>query len=795
MIENLEEIKAQLNIENVLQEIGYDKSNPQYSGKEVRDYCPAHGGDNQRSLCINVQTKACKCFTCGFEGDLIGLYMKSKNVDFADAVKTLAPIAVKYSASVKTDMPQIERTPRKVLDSSSSSGDHPYLKLKKVDACADLYYGKDSRGNPSIVVPFWSADGILETVQFVHSNGKYFLSGYSYIGAFFSTSDSFNDGDIVYLAEGLATMLTIWMALNKSAHTVSFGSANNLVHVAKALKSKYPNIKLVICLDNNEAALTQVEKLKDMSNFSYRLPSFNGMTSFDSSKPLADFNDIISKCNQPLSVVTDQLNKALSFSDLPIPINKTGNDAATEVVKNDIIQSSFNSEFQEDLLSYLLNRQTLVEVMQDGFNPSNFGPHLFTGYNRLAIDGIIKAWEQDVPVSIAQVSINSGNSSSEFYKALNHIKLRSTITPQQVPDRLKQLNQQHAQERLNTIISQAQHSNLSLEEKCDILRKGADIVHGTSVTILPQTYHLPQIIDNIKNPKYKPLATGIKSLDRLIGGGFIKEELGILTGGAGAGKSAFALQVTDSVAKKGGIVIYISIEIGENKLTERSLKRLEYKHGSYENGLAEYQSFAENIYLVKGRHNMQVAEIRGMVLNVAQQRKDKDILLIIDPFQRLGTGNERVDSNETTKVNELCSQIKEMGTDLKIPILALSDTVKAHKDNKTGEGLSRGSYMADHTGDYMIHLRTSRIAIKAIYGEKPDAKEIEDDPFIGKIETKLNRAEYTDPKGRYALKYDWDKYAALVTSKVRDNCKFSPLFIYKPNLHLFEDTELWEDIF
>ena len=133
------------------------------------------------------------------------------------------------------------------------------------------------------------------------------------------------------------------------------------------------------------------------------------------------------------------------------------------------------------------------------------------------------------------------------------------------------------------------------------MRPKFDDIQGGLETMLPQSHHLHQIIEDIRNPKHKPLATGITSLDRLIGGGFIKTELGMLAGGAGAGKTAFALQIADSVAARGGIVVYISVEIGISKLTERSLKRLSYepiskKSLSLESSIEKYQSFANNIY-------------------------------------------------------------------------------------------------------------------------------------------------------------------------------------------------------
>ena len=43
---------------------------------------------------------------------------------------------------------------------------------------------------------------------------------------------------------------------------------------------------------------------------------------------------------------------------------------------------------------------------------------------------------------------------------------------------------------------------------------------------------------------------------------------------------------------------------------------------------------------------MLTSEIRGMTLNIMRQHPGKDVLLIVDPFQRLGTGNERIISQQ-----------------------------------------------------------------------------------------------------------------------------------------------------
>jgi hypothetical protein len=90
-------------------------------------------------------------------------------------------------------------------------------------------------------------------------------------------------------------------------------------------------------------------------------------------------------------------------------------------------------------------------------------------------------------------------------------------------------------------------------------------------------------------------------------------------------------------------------------------------------------------------------------------------------------------------------------------------------------------------------LRTSLKPIEALYGEGATRAD-DGDPLAKEITEELKKGVFADKNGRYKLSDKWDKYASLVTSKNRDGAKFSPLFVYKPHLHLFIDTNLCKDI-
>ncbi len=67
------------------------------------------------------------------------------------------------------------------------------------------------------------------------------------------------------------------------------------------------------------------------------------------------------------------------------------------------------------------------------------------------------------------------------------------------------------------------------------------------------------------------VATGFGSLDRLLGGGIRRQDLVVLAGDVGAGKSSFALAIALRSAAAGTPVMYLSGEMSEERLMERAL--------------------------------------------------------------------------------------------------------------------------------------------------------------------------------------------------------------------------------
>ena len=78
---------------------------------------------------------------------------------------------------------------------------------------------------------------------------------------------------------------------------------------------------------------------------------------------------------------------------------------------------------------------------------------------------------------------------------------------------------------------------------------------------------LQKIADAKKNLEFLP--TGLISLDRELDGGFIKEELVVVGGFTGIGKSYLSSQIMFNIAKQGFKTVYFSLEITNQMILSR----------------------------------------------------------------------------------------------------------------------------------------------------------------------------------------------------------------------------------
>lgn len=135
-----------------------------------------------------------------------------------------------------------------------ASPQHPYLIRKGLEPA------RLRQSDNTLVIPVHSCtDCKIMSVQFIEQDGlKHFLGGGKTKGGFYATRQA-KAGEMLVLAEGVATSLSLqqhWKI--DGCHYAAF-SAGNLVTLAKALRSRYPSNPMLICGDSDLSGTGQRE--------------------------------------------------------------------------------------------------------------------------------------------------------------------------------------------------------------------------------------------------------------------------------------------------------------------------------------------------------------------------------------------------------------------------------------------------------------------------------------------------------------------------------------------------------
>jgi putative DNA primase/helicase len=160
---------------------------------------------------------------------------------------------------------------------------HPYLSAKGVAAHGARLHGEN------LVLPLRDAEGVLHSLQLIAPNGaKRFLPGgrvqgcYFLIGALDKT---------ICICEGFATGASIHEATGYAV-AVAF-NAGNLLPVARALRAKHPDARLILCADDDwktdgNPGLTKAREAALAVGALLAIPDFGA----DRKPGMTDFNDL-----------------------------------------------------------------------------------------------------------------------------------------------------------------------------------------------------------------------------------------------------------------------------------------------------------------------------------------------------------------------------------------------------------------------------------------------------------------------------------------------------------------------
>lgn len=182
---------------------------------------------------------------------------------------------------------QAQQTAQQRWQAASPCTNHPYLAAKGIGA-----HGLRQQGNV-LLVPMRDDTGTLHSLQFIDAEGgKRFLKDGRTGGYYFGIGKP--DGALC-IAEGFATGASIYEATGYAV-AIAF-DAGNLLPVARVLRAKFPDLKIILSADDDHATpgnpgLTKATEAAHAVGGSLAVPDFG----VDRPEKATDMNDLAQHC-------------------------------------------------------------------------------------------------------------------------------------------------------------------------------------------------------------------------------------------------------------------------------------------------------------------------------------------------------------------------------------------------------------------------------------------------------------------------------------------------------------------
>lgn len=215
------------------------------------------------------------------------------------------------------------------------------------------------------------------------------------------------------------------------------------------------------------------------------------------------------------------------------------------------------------------------------------------------------------------------------------------------------------------------------------------------------------------------IPTGFMKLDYLLSG-FQKENVYYLAGATSSGKTAQACQWALGAARRGAVVLFVTLEMPSLQLVERffasaapmdntKLRTGNLEYADWKRLTAAGQSLAALDVRVVGIRN--IGDIERKARSLRTENPDRDLFMVLDYLQLARCPGIK---GRELEVAEVSRRLKGLARDYKLPVLALSQLNRAAEEGKPKLANLRESGALEHDADAVIFIVRSPGATDAV---------------------------------------------------------------------------------
>ena len=221
------------------------------------------------------------------------------------------------------------------------------------------------------------------------------------------------------------------------------------------------------------------------------------------------------------------------------------------------------------------------------------------------------------------------------------------------------------------------------------------------------------------NKKEEKIPSGLEHIDFVLKGGFPSKTLGVIMAGTGVGKSLFMCSMTSNLISSGYNVLYITLEMAEEKIAQRIDQNLldmspdELDSVSKDMFLSKFSGFKKKNHgdLVVKEYPTKTAHaghFRALLKDLEQKKNFKPDLICIDYLNICGSSSAGKNANSYEQIKATAEELRSLAMEFNVPVLTATQTNRSgYSDTDVDITSVSESFGLPMTADYFFAMTTT----------------------------------------------------------------------------------------
>ena len=179
---------------------------------------------------------------------------------------------------------------------------------------------------------------------------------------------------------------------------------------------------------------------------------------------------------------------------------------------------------------------------------------------------------------------------------------------------------------------------------------------GTAVDGRPAKAGKPERLAEVKSSETARMDTGIRELNRVLGGGLVPGSLCLISGEPGIGKSTIILQAAQHIAQSNGVVLYVSGEESEEQIRMRADR------------VCGDAGISNNLFILAETN---IENVSAVCQNL------NPVFLIVDSIQTMYSADLESAPGSVSQVRACGNELMRIGKSYNIPVFIVAHVTKS----------------------------------------------------------------------------------------------------------------------